>query len=111
MHDGKWKSYELPNSKKSVNYWVIYRDYEETKLTLKTKKAELLVGHRIRGLKSNIDKWKFLNNGKSEACGMLSLDFQLSLEGEYAIFGFLLKWNMRVKDVSRNCNIKTQCRM
>ncbi|CAB4423255.1 unnamed protein product [Rhizophagus irregularis] len=60
------KSYERlsPKCKKPVNYRIIYRDYQETDLTLGTKKAELFAKRRVRSLKHNIDKWKVLNNGE-----------------------------------------------
>ncbi|CAB4443024.1 unnamed protein product [Rhizophagus irregularis] len=60
------KSYEQPSAKckKLVNYRVIYKDYKETELTPETKKMELFAKRRIRGLKSNMEKWKFLNNGE-----------------------------------------------
>ncbi|PKY49043.1 hypothetical protein RhiirA4_464852 [Rhizophagus irregularis] len=63
--DGR-KSYERPSPKckKLVNYWVIYQNYQETDLTPGTKKAELLAKRKVRGLKSNIEKWRFLNNGE-----------------------------------------------
>ncbi|GET52600.1 hypothetical protein GLOIN_2v1876992 [Rhizophagus irregularis DAOM 181602=DAOM 197198] len=48
--------------KKSVNYRVIYKDYKEAELTPGTKKAELFAKHKIRGIKNNMNKWKFLNN-------------------------------------------------
>ncbi|PKK60082.1 hypothetical protein RhiirC2_793861 [Rhizophagus irregularis] len=38
-------------------------DYQVTDLIFGTKKAELFAKRRIRGLKNNMEKWKFLNNG------------------------------------------------
>jgi hypothetical protein len=65
VFDGR-KSYERPSPKckKPVKYRIIYRDYHEIDLTAGTKKAELFAKRRIRGLKNNLEKWRFLNNGE-----------------------------------------------
>ncbi|PKY55602.1 hypothetical protein RhiirA4_475176 [Rhizophagus irregularis] len=68
------KSYKQPSAKckKLVNYRVIYRNYNEADLTSGTKKVELFTKRRIRGLKSNMEKCKFLNNSE------VIINFQLS---------------------------------
>ncbi|RIA94453.1 hypothetical protein C1645_734753 [Glomus cerebriforme] len=56
----------------------------------------------LRGILLDVDLLRTafcMSFGKfNEICGKLDLDFWLSLEVEYVISGFLLKWNMQISD-------------
>ncbi|GET63288.1 uncharacterized protein OCT59_021957 [Rhizophagus irregularis] len=57
------KSYKHYESSIPIQYRVIYSYYKEDNLKSGTRKAEILMKRRVRGLANNKSKWRILDNG------------------------------------------------